>query len=312
MKIVNPFHPRSVESSSEIKPAAAAAPAPKAAPTAARPDGFVPVGLTTAQEKQMDIVCPLMGALVAQGHVKLDSEGRMKTKDFYKAMVNVAGISKPMALGAMAAAPTANKKGDILGNMFNMRFNPLLLRSGNIKHPNDSAILTKGKFDEAKFQALIKHAKDGKMTIPSFSAAISATVARDGTDSGVKLAVAEAAALINVFGTVDPRTKERSIDIATLRNLYEKKELPPEGLMMSRPPTGIADMASTMSRIQAGLAFGNAAGVSNEGVNRSIGAAGSMAGTAMAGAGKASCPHMKAVSDKAPPTSVDALAALHQ
>ena len=71
-------------------------------------------------------------------------------------------------------------------------------------------------------------------------------------------------------------------------------------------------MASTMSRIQAGLAFGNAAGVSTEGVNRALGTSASMAGNAMTGAGKASCPHMMAVSQKAPPTDLDALAALHQ
>ena len=272
----------------------------------------MPVGLTEGQEKKMDIVCPLMGALVAQGNVKLDADGNMQTSDFYSAMVSRAGISGPLAIAAMAAAPAANKLSDMLGNIFHMRFNPLLLRSGQIKHPNDSAILTNGKFDEAKFDTLTSHAKDGKMTTASFSAAISATVARDGTSSGVPLAVAEAAALINVFGTVDPATGERSIDVATLRNLYQNKQMPAVGLMMSRPPSGIADMASTIARITAGLSFGNASGLATEGINRSLGTSSTLAGSAMTGAGKASCPHMKGLAANPPPTNSDEIAALHQ
>ncbi len=263
------------------------------------------------EETKMDIVCPLMGALVNAGHVKLDKDGRMKTTDFASAVYKNVGVTRTFAAGVLLSAPMANKPSDILGNVVGMRFNPLKMRSGLIKHPNDSMILEHGRFDEQKFQALVSHAEGGRMTTKSFANAISATIGRDQTDKGTKLAFAEAAAILNLFGAQNAKTGERSIDVDVLRNLYEHKQLPPADLMMSRPRSGLGDLKTTMARMAQAMPMGTAAGDSAEGVRRSLGQSSTVGANAVVGAGKARCPHMQGASPKPPPTGVDDVGKLH-
>lgn len=290
---------------------------PPPAPGASGADRFQPgavavsaPGLAPTDETKMDIICPLMGALVKSGRVTLDSNGRMKTKDLASALYNNVGATRTLAAAAMLAAPMGNKPSDILRNVLGMSFNPLKLRSGMIKHPNDSMILEHGRFDEEKFQALVKHAEGGKMTIRSYANAIAATIPRDGTDDGLNLARAEAAVVLNMFGSVDAQTGERTVDVTTLRNLYQHQQLPPEGLMMSRPRTGLGDLKSTMARIASAMPMGSSAGDSAQGVRMSLGAETS-GSSATIGVGKARCPHMGGAGVTPPPAGADKIAALH-
>lgn len=285
-------------------------------------------------EKEMDVVCPVLGAMVASGRLKMDSEGNINLKQMADILVRDHGASPALAHATLAVGWGGNRPGDVLGNLLHSELNVLELRSGMIKHPADSAILTAGRFDEEKFQDLVSHAEPGgRMTIKSFGAAIRDQIERDsdtstrvpttgffsnllpdGLDSflrGQPTAIVEFGALLNLYGKRDPATGERYIEASTLRDLYQHKKLPPNERMQSRPAVGVVDLTATMARLGWETTFGTASGTALEGAERALGK--EVAGQdGMGGAGKATCPYMNAATQKSGPTSPAENDSLHR
>jgi hypothetical protein len=301
--------------------------------TPKRPVDVMDRGVRNAEHK-MEVVCPVLASLVKEGRITMDGKGNINLKQLRDVMVNQMGVSRTMAAALMGTGVFANKPSDILNNLFNMSMNIKELRGGIIKHPSDSAILTRGKFDEKKFNELTSHAKDGRMTLASFGEAIKAQAGRDanpatlvkdviptslgpllpdGFDAyvrGVPSAMVEFAAVTNIYGKQDPKTGERYIDVGTLRDLYEKKQLPPDSVMQNRPSTGMADLTTTMAQMGWQMAFGSAAGEATQSANKVLGN-NVKGGDSIAGAGKVTCPFMAGGGGVQKPNSERELANAH-
>ncbi len=184
---------------------------------------------TPVSHKDMDIVCPVLNALVGSGKLKMAEDGTVKFSDLSAALKSELGVTADLRAAALAAATVANPT--TLHNLTNREFNVLELRSGRLKHAADSAILTGGRFDEDKFQALVSHAEDGRMTEASFANAIVANTRRD-LHLGEKVAVdgagiskVEFGLALSAFGTPGPDGK-LGIAVEDLRGLYQYKQIP--------------------------------------------------------------------------------------
>ncbi|MEW5855226.1 MAG: hypothetical protein AB2A00_40995 [Myxococcota bacterium] len=285
-------------------------------------------------EHKMEIVCPVLAAMVKEGRLKMDADGNIQLKQLKNVVVQQMGVSPTMAAALLGVGFFGNKPSDILRNIMGMQMNVKELRSGMIKHPADSAILTQGKFDQQKFDALVSHARNGRMTVEGFGHAIRSQAARDahadtkvqdviptslggilpdGMDSyarGVPSALVEFSALVNIFGTKDPVTGERYIEVETMRKLYQDKALPPDVRMQSREATGMIDATATMSKMAWHMAFGSAAGTAQTGVAKAMGTNPKDADAVM-GAGKATCPFMNGGTSMQKPATENELANLH-
>lgn len=318
--------PRPIVSTPSTTPAKAPAAAPAAAPTARSPAaaGWTLKGASTrapaaasqlpTDPKQMDIVCPVLGALVAEGRVKMSPDGTMKLKDLRENGGDVMKLTRPLEASLTAIGFIANKPGDIAGNMLHREMNVLDLRAGFIKHPGDSAILTGGRFDAEKFAALASHADGGLMTTDSFAKAIAANVQRDAKPGqvletvvkGMNFSEVEFAGLLSVFGKTDPKTGKFGIPVDELRAMYQDKKLPATG-----DPSlidTVALQASLKVKVDAKLAgsafnsLSTASGVSKAGARLAEGDRTMTAGgQASQSAGKAAaCPHLNGAA-KMPP-----------
>ena len=307
----NPPRPVAPSTSQPAKQASTPTPA-----TAAAPQAWAATGSQTAKAaptqlptdpKQMDIVCPVLGALVKEGKVKMNPDGTMKLADLREGAAASIGTTKPVNAALTSFGFVANKPGDVAHNMIHQEMNVLDLRAGFVKHPGDSAILTGGRFDQAKFDAMASHADHGLMTADSFAAAIAANVQRDlkpgqvAADlvKGKTFSETEFAGLLGVFGKTDPKTGKFGVPVEEMRALYQDKKLPPNG----ERPTMVDLMAlnaSLLVKVDANLAaaaFGSSAtasGISAGGARLTEGgSAATAAGQASTSAGKAAaCPHM--------------------
>lgn len=306
-------------------PAAPARPAaPAAAPAAATP-GFSATSAVTAPKPAVttppaptmlngrpvkpgdqQIVCPVLGALVASGAVKMQPDGTVNISDLRHAFGSDLGFTTTAAIGASELGLAGNTPGDVLHNTIFQQFNVLDLRKGIAKHQGDSAILTGGRFDEAKFQTLTSHAKNGVMTEDSFAEAIAANYKRDYTGpsdlaaaaKGKALASGEYGALLTVFGTRDPATGQMGIKVSDLRMLFQDQKIPPHS--GSKPITDIglltAKMAGKTDLQLASQAFrstSTATGMANAGAQLAAGGTAKPSAQASNGAGKAAnCPFL--------------------
>ena len=310
MPKITPNQPRVLTNT----PAATPAKAMPASVQAQQPAGWAqktgqpatPVTAAPIPDRQKEIVCPVLGSMVKEGRIKLDSNGELKLSDLRAATKDLQ-MDAGLRGGLTATGLIANKPGDILHNTLHGEMNVLDLRSGSIKHPGDSAILTAGKFDQGKFDALVSHAQNGVMTEDSFSKAIASNVQRDflpgqrldDVARGKNFSAVEFAALLSSFGKTDPKTGQLGISVDDMRALYQDKKLP-----ASRPATLIGATALTASltmKVDAALAstafrsLATATGLSSAGARISQGndVSGTAAGQAAIGAGKAAnCPHM--------------------
>ncbi|MFT3842290.1 MAG: hypothetical protein QM723_35195 [Myxococcaceae bacterium] len=301
------------------RPAAPAA-APAAAPgfsatssvTAPKPAvATAPAAPTTLNGRPVkpgdqQIVCPVLGALVASGAVKMQPDGTVNISDLRHAFADNLGFTTTAAFGASELGLAGNTPGDVLHNTLFQQFNVLDLRKGIAKHQGDSAVLTAGRFDEAKFQTLTSHAKNGVMTEDAFAEAIAANYKRDYTGpsdlanaaKGKALAAGEYGALLTVFGTKDPATGQMGIKVSDLRMLFQDQKIPPHS--GSKPITDIglltAKMAGKTDLQLASQAFrstSTATGMANAGAKLATGATSSASAQASNGAGKAAnCPFL--------------------
>jgi hypothetical protein len=305
---VTPRAPVTLPTTPATKPATPPPQAP-APDTAWRAGAARATPTTQAAPPGQAIVCPVLGALVAEGKVPMAADGTVQVADLNHALAD-AGLSAPYQALIRPTGWGANTLHDVLGNVKGDQFNVLELRAGLIKHPGDSAILTGGQFDEAKFDALVAHARSGVMTDGAFAEAIAANVARDAHGSatadtvtrGKTFSEVEFGALLGAFGTVDPKTGERGIPVDALRNLYQHQTLPPGRSGAGTVANAGAIAASLHVKADAklaGLALGSfmtATGLASRGAELSTGAApgSAAAGQAAVSAGKAAaCPHLR-------------------
>jgi len=269
------------------------------------------------------ILCPVLGAMVNEGKIKLDAKGNMSLFDFQSMLVKDMHFSRPLAIMTASAGVVANRPIDILGNLFGARMNPLELRGGMVHHPGDSMILTKGTFDEEKFQALARHATDakvvngkvvsGRLTLQDMTEVVAANVARDAAVSGKKqgatLGIAEMGAVVAMFGERNPRTGEREISVETLRALYADKKLPkPAGT--AAEPTTFGAYRATMAEMTRRLPGASATGIATDGARAAAGLDASAMTPAMLGAAKGVCPHVQGTSSASAPVSAAELRAI--
>jgi hypothetical protein len=303
-----------VKSEAAAKPAPTAAAAPATAPYQPKPASARPppqTGPMPTDMHKMDIVCPVLGSLVASGQVKMRPDGTMKLEDLVNAPA--LKLTQPLKTSLTGIGFLANKPGDIAHNMLFKEMNVLELRAGMEKHPADTSILTAGRFDQAKFDKLVSNADGDMMTTDSFAKAIAQNIQRDATPGNVVRAVAlggtasevEFAGLLGVFGKTDPKTGKFGVTVEEVRALFQDKKLPATG-----NPTLIdigALQASLKLKVDAQLAgvavrsLATATGLSQLGAKLSEGDRTSTAGAqASVSAGKAAaCPHMNGAA-KAP------------
>lgn len=299
--------PRAVTSNhAEAPKPKAGVEAPKSAGWATKTGQSTSAAAAPLPDRQKEIVCPVLGSMVNEGRIKLAPDGSLKLSDLRAATKDLQ-MDAGLRGGLTATGLIANKPGDIMHNTLHGSMNVLDLRSGNIKHPGDSAILTAGKFDQAKFDALVSHAEGGVMTVDSFARAIAANVQRDMIPGqkldtlirGKNFSNVEYGALLASFGTRDAKSGKLGISVEDMRALYQDKKLPP-----ANPATLVEATALTASlavKVDAKLAqtafrsLATATGLSDAGARISQGkeVSGSAAGQAAIGAGKAAnCPHM--------------------
>ena len=257
-------------------------------------------------DRQKAIVCPVLASMVNEGRVKLSPDGALKLSDLRDATKDLK-MDAGLRAGLTATGVIANRPQDILHNTIHGEMNVLDLRSGPVKHPGDSAILTAGKFDQGKFDALVSHAEFGVMTVDSFAKAISANVQRDlipgqKVDTlvrGKNFSAVEFGALLASFGKTDPKSGKLGISVEDMRALYQDKKLPAANTATLVEATALsASLAVKADAALASTAFrslATATGLSDAGARisggKEVGA--TAAGQAAVGAGKAAnCPHM--------------------
>lgn len=307
-----PISTGQTNSSPALKPATTGAPAAPAQPqgwtkAATQPKAATVPAQINSPDANKAIVCPVLGALVAEGKVPVQPDGSIKMEDLTKALGDL-GQSKPFLVGTHPIGWAANTLSDLPANVMGNQFNVMELRSGNIKHPGDSAVLTAGKFDQGKFDALVSHAKNGRMSEDDFAEAIASNVLRDAKvgqladdfGRGKNFSQVEFGALLSTFGTKDPQTGKVSIPVEDLRAMYQDKRIPPgrsgNATLLNAgaisASLGVKVDAQLASRAMGGLL--TATGLASKGADLADGKPGKTAGSQAAnGAGKAAnCPYL--------------------
>ncbi len=294
-----------------VTPSIAEAPKPKAAAVetlkagwGAKTSSAPPPKAAPIPDKQKEIVCPVLASMVNEGRIKLAPDGALKLSDL-RAATKELQMDAGLRGGLSATGLIANAPSEILHNTIHGSMNVLELRSGPIKHPGDSEILTAGKFDQGRFDALVSHAENGVMTVDSFSKAIAANVQRDlkpgqSIDTlvrGKNFSAVEFGALLASFGKTDPKSGKLGISVEDMRALYQDKKLPtanPASLVEATALTASLTMKADGALAAAGFrSLATATGLSDAGSRISQGKECSAAGQAAIGAGKAAnCPHM--------------------
>lgn len=212
-------------------------------PPATRAAGWAPAGRRPSAAAteiapgsgKTEVMCPVLRALVNEGRVQMAPDGSVSL-DELNAAVRELGGSKSLGAATWGIGAIGNKPSDILHNLTRGELNVVSLPDGIVPHPADTQILRNGKFDEAKFDALVAHAENGVMTTDSFAAAIADNYRRDlkagagvvdASVRGLNFAQLEFAGLLSVFGKKDPATGKTGISVQDLRTLYEKGTIPP-------------------------------------------------------------------------------------
>lgn len=221
--------------------------------------------------------------------MQLRPDGSVSLDELNKAIKDLGG-SAPLGVATWGIGSIGNTPGDVLHNLTHHELNVAKLPEGIVPHPADTQILRQGRFDEAKFNALVAHAEGGVMTTDSFARAIADNYRRDvgaganvadATVRGLNFAQVEFAGLLSVFGHTDPKTGKTGINVEDLRVLYEKGQIPPG--MQGQRSSVVEAMA-----LQASLAFKSDANVARGALNSVFTPTGmAKAGARLAGATEA-------------------------
>jgi hypothetical protein len=257
----------------------------------------------------MPIACPVLKALVAEGSVHVDPQGRVKSDELLSAL-KAHGMTGPMLETIRGITYFANQPSDIPKNVATQSFDIMHLRSGLTMHNSDSNILSQGQFNEAAFDKFTSHAKNGYMDEQAFADAIRSDTEGDmkaqnplsALTFGQNAVLAEYPVLIKLFGTTGPDGKP-AIKVDDLKAMWKDGKLPmgaaPGSVGMLNSTAAYATMLGKVEPKLAGDVFNSAAtstGMALEGARLSGGdtKAGNAA-TAAAGKGAAAaakCPFM--------------------
>lgn len=256
---------------------------------------------------QPEIVCPVIRGMVNDGHLHVDAKGNANISEL-KDIFEDLGFNRNLA----HVAAVGNGIGDIVGNLWNGKFNVNQLRGGLLDHSGDSMILRNGKFDPERFNALVAHSSDGvRMTAADFQKAIQDNKKIDDASwIGSRISGVEFSILMDAFGTKGA-DGVKGISIEDLRNLYENKNIPAsfrptEGV---RPENNVAGLASQVRNLASGSQVGMAkAGVDSALQSSDLFTSGNIA---VQGAGKGICPHMSAAGTQTTPASAQEVTQLH-
>lgn len=265
---------------------------------------------STSAQEQMPIACPVLKALVVEGKMKVDPEGRVQTNEMLAALKE-RGLTRPMLETLRAISYFANEPKDVPRNVVDQSFNVMHLRSGLTMHNADSNVLSRGAFDEAAFDRFTAHANNGWMDKDAFAAAIATQTKGDlhaqnplvAATFGKNAVLAEYPVLLKLFGTKDPSGKP-AIEVGALKAFWKDGTLPAN--TNAAGSVGMLDTAKLYASMlvkadtklvtDAFKGLFTATGLANNGLrlSRASEAASGVMGMASGGAGKAAnCPHLK-------------------
>jgi hypothetical protein len=188
-----------------------------------------------AAQNQMPIACPVLKALVAEGSVHVDGNGRVQTKELLNAL-QAHGLTGPMLETIKGITYFANEPKDIPKNVAEGSFDVMHLRSGMTMHDSDSNILSQGHFDEAAFDRFTSHANNGWMDEKALAAAVETDTSHDmkaqnpltALTFGQNAVLAEYPVLLKMFGTTGPDGKP-AIKVDDLKAFWKDGKLPMPG-----------------------------------------------------------------------------------
>lgn len=278
----------------------------KSGPSLAVPQTAAPaIRGTPVNQRDMAIVCPVLAGLVAEGKVKMAPDGTLKMSDLSRAFQDTLGFSATAGVAASRLGLGGNEPKRILHNTIHQEFNVLELRTGLAKHQGDSAILTGGTFDEAKFNALVSHARGGVMNEDAFAEALAANTRRDmpgakesEVSKGKALASGEYGALLTVFGTMDPKTGQLGISVDDLRGMFRDSKLPETAgkkklFDIGSLSVGMAKKANALLANSASMSMATPTGLASAGARLMTSEAPRPSEQAALSAGKAAaCPYL--------------------
>lgn len=261
-------------------------------------------------QNQMPIACPVLKALVADGSVHVDAQGRVNNAELLSAL-KAHGMTAPMLETIRGITYFANSPTDIPKNMATQSFDIMHLRSGLTMHNSDSNILSQGQFNEAAFDKFTSHANaNGYMDEKAFADAVRSNTEGDmkaqnplvALTFGQNAVLAEYPVLIKLFGTTDPSTGKPAIKVDDLKAMWKDGVLPanvaPGSVGMLSSTAAYATMLAKVEPKLAGDVFrspATATGMALEGAKLSGGDTKGSTATAAAGKGAAAaakCPFM--------------------
>ncbi len=253
-----------------------------------------------AAQNSMPIACPVLGALVKEGKLHVDANGRVQTQELLDALKE-RGLT-PQTLEALRGISYfANSATDIAKNRRTQTFDIMHLRSGLTMHDSDSNILSTGRFDQAAFDRFASHAQGGYLDASAFAAAVKDQTAQDVVAAaemklddvtknplsllslnhrpetpllfGQNAVLAEYPVLLKLFNSKDP-SGNPAISVDALKAFWKDGVLPPE----AAPPDsiGVINTAEAYAKmgmsIEPSMFFGafqslaTSTGLSNDGV----------------------------------------------
>jgi hypothetical protein len=264
-----------------------------------------------AAQNNMSIACPVLKALVAEGSVHVDPQGRVNNAELLAAL-KAHGMTGPTLEAIRGITYFANQPTDIPKNMASQSFDIMHLRSGLTMHDSDSNILSQGQFNEAAFDKFTSGAKNGYMDEQAFADAVRANTEGDmkaqnpltALTFGQNAVLAEYPVLMKLFNTTGPDGKP-AIKVDDLKALFKDGKLPsnapPGSIGILNSSAAYATMLSKVEPKLAGDVFrstATATGMALEGAKLSGGddkSASANGATAAAGKGAAAaakCPFM--------------------
>jgi hypothetical protein len=264
-----------------------------------------------AAQNNMPIACPVLKALVAEGSVHVDANGRVQTAELLQSLQKH-GMTEPMLKTIQGITYFANRPTDIPKNMAEQSFDIMHLRSGMTMHDSDSNILSQGHFDQAAFDRFTSGAKNGYMDEAAFADAVRRDTHGDmkaqnpltALSFGQNAVLSEYPVLLKLLGTKGPDGKP-AVKVDDLKAFWKDGTFPtanvaPGSVGMLNSGVGYATMLSKVEPKLAGdtiKSIATSTGLAREGVRLSTDRNGpsesAAAGAAGKGAGAAAkCPFL--------------------
>jgi len=170
------------------------------------------------------IICPVLGALVHSGRLKLEEDGRVGFDAVRQALLGI-GLSRPLAGMLVALAPLSNDIREIRHNRRSRSFDPGRMVGSVADHAGDTGIIGQGWFDSDRFDSMVAMSTDGESLTSRQMAAVIAVDQQRRPGLLAFMSFIELGALMDVFGYRDREGTQR-ISITTLWSFYSDGCLP--------------------------------------------------------------------------------------